>query len=715
MANDKPLPPFSSYRGPEPYVFVCYAHADADAVYPAITSLHQAGIPVWYDEGISPGRQWRDELAEAIGNCALFVYFVSPSAVSSTICRKEFNYAAEREVPALMVHLGETRVPPGLALAAGDVQALLKYRMSDAAFEHKLVNSVSGLLKPQPHDLPRPGLSGGAAPQRGQRGWWPAVALVALVAAAVLAVVALGPWQEAPPPEPLHTIAVLQFENFTSDPENDYVSAGLAEEIINLLEKVGSLDVVARTASFYFSGKDLEFTTIAERLKADVILEGSVRREADRFRIAAQLIDGRTGLHQWSEIFEERTSDLMTLQSTIALQVARALTVQLSPDEVADLERRPTEDSEAFRVYLEGRNALRIASTRADLDTARSHFEQAAERDPDFVEARSGLCEVELRVYQRSLAPDDFARATAVCARLMSADRGPVEVLLALGNLNRLAGNPREALRLFDQAIEADSELEAAHYGRAMALQSLGRLEEAEAELLRGIELEPGYWQTYSGYGVFLALTGRLKEAAEQFRRVVELTPDNPQGYGNLGTALFALGRWPEAESAWRISLDLERTPHGYDNLGTLLYHRHRYADAAGVFEEGAGRFPDNFRLWGKLGAALAESGQDEAARQALERAVALAESVLEINRADPFVLVHLCVYHARLNDADTALPLCDRASGLAKGDPEVWYMRAIALALSGRQDEAEAAVAEALALGYSEQVLAGDPVLARL
>ena len=714
MANDKLLPPFPSYRGPEPYVFVCYAHADAGAVYNAITCLHQAGIHVWYDEGISPGRQWRDELAEAIGSCALFVYFVSPSAVSSTICRKEFNYAAEREVPALMVHLGETHVPPGLALAAGDVQALLKHRMSEAAFEQKLVNSVSELLKTQPHHPPRTGDEGDAAP-RPQRRWWRYATLAGLVAVAVLALLMLGPWQSAPRSEPLRTIAVLQFENFTSDPENDYVSAGLAEEIINLLEKVGSLDVIARTASFYFSGKDLEFTTIAERLKADVILEGSVRREADRFRIAAQLIDGRTGLHQWSEIFEERTSDLMTLQSTIALQVARALTVQLSPEQVAELERRPTEDSEAFRLYLEGRNALRIASTRVELDTARSRFEQAAERDPDFIEARSGLCEVELKVYQRTLAPDDFARATAVCARLMSGDRGPVEVLLALGNLNRLAGNPREALRLFDRAIEVDPELEAARYGRAMALQSLGRLDEAEAELLRGIELEPGYWQTYSGYGVFLALTGRLEEAAQQFRRVVALTPENPQGYGNLGTALFALGRWPEAESAWRASLDLERTPHGYDNLGTLLYHRHRYADAAGVFEEGAGRFPDNFRLWGKLGAALAESGQDEAARQALERAVALAESVLEINRADPFVLVHLCVYRARLNDADTALPLCDRASTLAQDDPEVWYMHAIALALSGRQDEAQAAAAEALALGYSQQVLAGDPVLARL
>lgn len=714
MATDKPVPPFPSYRGPEPYVFVCYAHADADAVYAAIASLHQAGINVWYDEGISPGRQWRDELAVAIGNCALFVYFVSPSAVSSTICRKEFNYAAEREVPALMVHLGETEVPPGLALATGDVQALLKHRMSESAFERKLVESVAALLRAEPAPKPhrRPESPPGMAP-RHRRRWMLAAALV-LIAVVAVALVYRGPWKAAPAPS-LMTIAVLQFENFTSDPENDYVSAGLAEEIINLLEKVRSLDVVARTASFYFSGKDLEFTTIAERLKADVILEGSVRREADRFRIAAQLIDGQTGLHQWSEIFEERTSDLMTLQSSIALQVARALTTQLSPDEVAQLERRPTADSDAYARYLQARNTLRVASTASDLNEARRLFQQAAARDPDFVEAQSGLCEVELQVYQRTLAPDDFTRASSLCARLMTGDRGPVEVLLALGKLNRLAGNYREALRLFDLAIEADPDLEPAHYGRAMSLQGLDRLDEAEAELLRGIELEPGYWQTYSGYGVFLALTGRLEEAADQFHRVVELTPENPQGYGNLGTALFALGRWPEAESAWERSLELERTPHGYDNLGTLLYHRARYAAAADLFREGAGHYPDNFRLWGKLGAALAESGQSEAAQEAFERAAALAGSVLDINPDDPFVLVHLCVYHARRQDAAAALPLCDRATNLAGSDPEVWYMRAIALALAGQRSEAEQAVAEALALGYSERVLAGDPVLARL
>ncbi len=379
------------------------------------------------------------------------------------------------------------------------------------------------------------------------------------------------------------------------------------------------MNVVGRTVSFYFAGKDVEFTTIAKRLRADVLLEGSLRLNAGRVRVAAQLINGRTGLHEWSAMFEHDMGDLITMQHEIAVQVAMALEATLTDKEVEVVTEPPTLDNEAYALYLEGRNYLRVGTTTAELETARNLFTKAIDRDADFIRAQSGLCDTELAYYQQTRSSTDYTRASAVCARLVSGSAKEPEAMVALGTLNRLVGNYAEALKLFDGAIALVPLLEPAHYGRGRALQGLGRIAEAETALEKTIDLQPGFWQTYSGYGVFLAMTGRLPEAIKQFRQVVDLTPENSQGYGNLGTALFAAGAWEDAAEAWRASLEREPTGVGYVNLGTAHYFQGNYAQAVAVFEQGVLEFPDLYRLWGKLGAAHAAVGDFDASMLAFQ------------------------------------------------------------------------------------------------
>lgn len=130
--------PFEAYTGTSPYIFVSYAHRDAALVYPIITAWHEAGYRVWYDEGIDPGNEWPEEIANALGGCAQFVVFITPRAVDSKNVRNEINFALNRDKDFIAIHLEETELPAGLLLRMGDIQAIMKYRMTPAMFEAKM-------------------------------------------------------------------------------------------------------------------------------------------------------------------------------------------------------------------------------------------------------------------------------------------------------------------------------------------------------------------------------------------------------------------------------------------------------------------------------------------------------------------------------------------------------------------------------------------------
>jgi len=121
--------PFSAYQGDEPYVFVCYAHEDSQAVFREISWLREQGINIWYDEGISPGSEWPDELAKAIKGCRVFLYFLSPAASASEHCRREVSFALDQSRVALSLHLQPTNLPDGLNLSLGNRQAILSYQL----------------------------------------------------------------------------------------------------------------------------------------------------------------------------------------------------------------------------------------------------------------------------------------------------------------------------------------------------------------------------------------------------------------------------------------------------------------------------------------------------------------------------------------------------------------------------------------------------------
>ena len=140
---DRPVP---AYNGDEPYVFVSYSHSNSSAVYPELVWLKERGFNIWYDEGIEAGTEWREELAKAIEESSLLVYFITPESVQSQNCRKEVNFAVDQDIPIIAIHLGKTDLPSGLNLTLSDRQAILKYELPKQEYQQKLQARIASYL-----------------------------------------------------------------------------------------------------------------------------------------------------------------------------------------------------------------------------------------------------------------------------------------------------------------------------------------------------------------------------------------------------------------------------------------------------------------------------------------------------------------------------------------------------------------------------------------
>jgi len=340
--------PFAAYKGDAPYIFVCYAHDDAPHVYPELVRLRDAGFNVWYDEGIAPGHTWRDEVALALSQCSLFLYFVSPRSVASSNCQKEVNFCLSRERRMLAVHLEKTALPAGLELSLGDRQAIVRGDHPDAAYRRKLTDALTALL-PAPIAA-TPTAPATAAPPRAERDG--------------------------------KSIAILPLANRSSDPDNEYLCDGIAEVLIGGLSNVADLRVASLISSFALKGQQLDLAAMSERLRVDHILSGSVQRAANRVRISFLLTRVADGTNLWSQRYDREVRDIFELQEDVARQVVDALKIKLTtPGEpLVDV---GTRDRSAYDDFLLGLHSAR-SGRRSSLERAVGYFQRAANADPDY-------------------------------------------------------------------------------------------------------------------------------------------------------------------------------------------------------------------------------------------------------------------------------------------------------------------------------------------
>jgi class 3 adenylate cyclase/TolB-like protein/Tfp pilus assembly protein PilF len=512
-----------------------------------------------------------------------------------------------------------------------------------------------------------------------------------------------------------NSIAVLPFENMSGDPHNDYLGEGLAEEISSRLTRIPELRVAARTSTFAFKGKDLGVGEIADRLGVGYVLQGSVKRQADRIRVTAALVDGASGSYRWSNTYEPPTADFFSIESDIAAQVIKALELVLSKPAEGPTSKPVPGSGVAYDFYLQGLAYLREPSSPKSIDAAEQLFGRALAEQPDFARAQAGLCEARVDRYYLEKVPGYVAAAEEACANAEALDSAAQEVHMAIGGLRLATGDAAQAEASYRRALALAPQSPDVLIGLADALAANGKADEADGTYRRAIAAQSSYAAAHVAYGSFLYTQGRSTEAIPVYERATILAPDDAIALSNLGGAYLMTGNFEKAADAFSRSLALEPRRASYSNIGTVKYYLGRYAEAAEMFRKAIGFAPADHRLWGNLADAQLFDSQPEEARKSYRRALDLADSELAVNQRDAQNQAIAAYYATRLDDPKRARRGIDAA--LSEGSGDVYVQYYVALAELGLGDPSTALnhAKRARELGYPEKLMRAAPELGDL
>jgi TolB-like protein/Tfp pilus assembly protein PilF len=512
------------------------------------------------------------------------------------------------------------------------------------------------------------------------------------------------------------SIAVLPFTDMSPQKDQEYLSDGLAEEILNVLTRIEGLRVVGRTASFYYKGKNVEPAEIGRRLAVTSLLEGSVRRDGNRIRVSAQLMKAADGIRIWSGSYERDLGATFAIQDDIARQVVSALALVLSRASESALQRPAAPNLAAYDLYLKARAALRQPRALATVEQATSLFEQAIAADPKFAQAQAGLCDAWLARYALTRATESYQRAEEACQAALSRGQDTGELHVALGSLRLLAGRLDEAEQDFRLARSMTYDPMDAVLGLASVAEAKKRPDVAESTFAEARRLDPSDTRVYRLHGNFLFHQGRFADAARAYSEEISRTPDNAAAFAALGGAQYMAGNFEQAAEAWKTSLRLAPTRSGYSNAGTSLYYLGRFDAAAAMYQKALELVPDDYQMWGNLGDARAQSpGGESDAGEAYRKALKLGEGRLRINPTDSETKADLAPYHAALGHPEQARRLIGEALEQDPGNIYAHYNDALVHVRLGEPEPALAALERAVELGYPRQLLPGDAGLKSL
>jgi len=425
----------------------------------------------------------------------------------------------------------------------------------------------------------------------------------------------------APAREESASIAVLPFKDLSPAKDQDWMCDGIAEEIIDALCTVPGLRVAARTSSFQFKDKPADAPVMARALGVSTLLEGSVRKIGDRLRVSARLVS-HDGYELWSDKFDRGVQDAFAIQEEIARAVVAALQLRVSSDEAVRLRRSGTTNSQAFEMYLRGRQYVRTLGPE-NQELARQMFKRAIALDPAFALPRAGLADADITLVQWLLVPKEAQPALRA-----------------------------EALAASDEALRLDPDLAEAHVARANVLAGLGRNDEADESFRRATALAPGLRDAWFYYGRFLFSVQRYADAARAFE---ESARRNPDDYDSLTLAAMPYERLDQPANARSA--------------------RKRAVEAADRVLRNS---PDDVRALYLSGSVMVAQGERKTGIDRLQQAIAL-------RPYDFTVLYNAACGFAAAGDMEKALDLLDRAVATGRGfrawlenDPDLDSMRGL-------------------------------------
>ncbi len=547
--------PFSAYQGDEPFVFVCYSHADAAAVYPEISWLNGQAVNIWYDEGISAGRNWRAEIGDSLLNATAVLFYISRHSLASDHCNREINLALDEGKDIVPIYLEDVQLTSDLKVGLSRVQAL--HRDQDSSYQQHLLNAL-GQSAQSPKTNHHVDL------------------------------------------EAMHSIAILPFASMSSNEETGYFADGLSENILNNLVNIENINVASRSASFEFTARSQDPSKIGKKLRVAYLLEGSVQQQGDNLQITAQLIRAEDGFNVWSKSYERTIAGGFEMQTAVAANIAyitgsKLIFDVLKNDGWKHLEEYDGIDPIAIQHYINSEAEylnIRLGEG-GDWETRVQFLKNAVEADPNFYLAYSflaGACYQRHRFRLLSLQEAQPAAHAAIDrAVALAPDNINVQFQLATIHLHLDLDYPRAKSEI-KQVLTHDPKWGLCHLRLARIALREGRASEALRQLANASELNAG-----AERALFLGFTAGIRcvggdyegalKASSRGLKIALGGQDRAMILRTHATSLVMLDRIEEAKSfideGWR--LEGSTSPEGYialfANIGDVERSRKILAD----------------------------------------------------------------------------------------------------------------------------------------
>ncbi|HET7708060.1 MAG TPA: TIR domain-containing protein [Sphingomicrobium sp.] len=467
-------------------VFLSYARDDAAAAKQLAECIGRAGHEVWWDRHIQGGSRFASEIDRELKSAQAVVVLWTESSIDSAWVQDE---AAEGRDSGRLVPVTMNGCRPPLGFR--QFQSVDLEEWSGKEEPQNLSDLLEAVAKVA-------GSNSSAGPKSRDQG------------------------QEA---RRGTSVCVLPFVNMSGDPEQEYFSDGITEDIITDLSKVSALLVIARNTAFTFKGRVMDVKEVAQALDVSHVLEGSVRKAGDRVRITAQLIDVATGGHLWADRYDRDLTDIFAIQDEISRAIVAALRVKLLPAEKKAIETRGTANVDAYNLYL----------------MARQHWTGGASGDVRRDQAIVRIC-------QQAVALDpNYAQAWALMA-------------LAQSELRFEHAYPDNPLLAAERALALNPDLPEARCAMARNLEEEGRTEEANREIQEALRLDPESWEVNREAARLMFRQGRITEAIPFFAKAASLIDSDWHNAGMLTTCYGGSGEVDELRKAAELTLDRCKT-----------------------------------------------------------------------------------------------------------------------------------------------------------
>jgi len=556
-------------------------------------------------------------------------------------------------------------------------------------------------------------VSGGSPLKSALSGKMKYILLVSLGAVSIAALVSFGPLRRFYRSSPRSSesaaipksrvLAVLPFKPVPGDPKLTAMRQGLAENVSAKLKRLNNGHSLEIIPASYLQGKQVTSLDDARRqFGATLGLSILLAQSAGLIQVSYSLIDSQSGHAVGGDSINLPAADIFSVEDEVAKGVAKALQLNLQPEEQVTLKVHGTSNPTAYSYYLQARGYLVDYTNSDNVENAIVMAREASKLDPNSGMAKATLGEAYWRKYSLTKQKQWTDLAKTECDEATKKGNAGAAGHMCLGLIYAGVGQYREAAIEFQRASELEPGNESASIGMASALEHQGAIQQAEKAYQNVVDSHPQSYFAYNALGAFYNRQGNYSEAIQMFRKVTELAPEGYVGYLNLGGTYNDVGRYLEAIEPLQQSVAIHPSYGGYANLGTSYFGVHKFGNAIASYNRAIDLDAQQYVTWGNLGAAQYYEGERDESAKAYRKAIELAIADLKVNPKDSDVLSDVAQYYSMLGDKVHAVDYLNKALQHGHAEKQLLFSAAEVYNQLGETGLALEWLTKAVQAGYS-------------